>query len=436
MVEVGEFMRFYKKKQVDTLQLKSYEMTGVFSKDPLLLKKLKLIQLEEKQLQLIRMVKEEIEVHLLQLVDIFYDAIEEMPEFYQLIHTKSSSERLRKTLVTHLTSLLEARIDDKYIVNRDHIAQMHVKIGLTIEWYMAAFNKLELSMRQIIYQLDMPISLKLEIIDALSKLCSLEQQLVLQAYEKESLINLQTQQELVKQDVKNNVGDIAVELTAHSENTNEAVVHLVKNTRSVAKYISKSVSEAEQTKQASEQGYQQMLLFSEQTNSIHERTIEMTKMVQVLDESSKEINKVIEIVKGIAGQTNLLALNSAIEAARAGEHGKGFAVVADEVRKLADQTKSSVELIAKQIGDSSKITSDVIHSIFEIQQMVQNGSESNMESLETFENITGKVDATIKHFEIANAQVIELAEIVEGIGEATELLDDSAKKLKETVESF
>lgn len=73
-----------------------------------------------------------------------------------------------------------------------------------------------------------------------------------------------------------------------------------------------------------------------------------------LQEKSRRIHVITEVINEIAARTNLLALNAAIEAARAGEHGRGFAVVAGEVRQLAQRTKSATDDIGVMVREISE----------------------------------------------------------------------------------
>ena len=98
-----------------------------------------------------------------------------------------------------------------------------------------------------------------------------------------------------------------------------------------------------------------------------------------IQDSSRQVSKIIKTIDEIAFQTNILALNAAVEAARAGAAGMGFAVVADEVRSLAHRSAQAAQdttaLISESISRAQSGTGSVERlttSISSITQSVAN----------------------------------------------------------------
>ncbi|MCX6583351.1 MAG: methyl-accepting chemotaxis protein [Candidatus Aminicenantes bacterium] len=71
----------------------------------------------------------------------------------------------------------------------------------------------------------------------------------------------------------------------------------------------------------------------------------VSAVMKEIENSSKEIDNITNIINDIRFQAHLLALNATIEAARAGEAGRGFAVIAAEIKNLAQKTAESSKTI-------------------------------------------------------------------------------------------
>ena len=95
----------------------------------------------------------------------------------------------------------------------------------------------------------------------------------------------------------------------------------------------------------------------------------VTHAMEILQEKTKSVHEITDVIFRIASQTNLLALNASIEAARAGESGRGFAVVAEEIRSLADQTRVSIDNISKileELDRNAGEASDIVKQSIQI----------------------------------------------------------------------
>jgi methyl-accepting chemotaxis protein len=141
--------------------------------------------------------------------------------------------------------------------------------------------------------------------------------------------------------------------------------------------------------------------------AISEMSHQLAQAVQVilrLDTDSRDIGRVIGLIREVAEQTNLLALNAAIEAARAGEQGRGFAVVADEVRTLAQRTQSATQEIESIIVNVQGRAKEAVGAIQTAEQKTDSSVHSVKESAAALTTISASVGViTRMNAQIANS---------------------------------
>lgn len=222
------------------------------------------------------------------------------------------------------------------------------------------------------------------------------------------------------------------ELAAGSENQVRSVDESSKVIKDITNYTKQIADNAEMTSstvllstEMSKEGNQAIEKVTRQMNSINENVTGLANAVVALNERSKEIGKINDVITDIAAQTNLLALNAAIEAARAGEHGRGFSVVAEEVRKLAEQSANSAKQINHLITiiqsennltlDSMKSTTieveEGLHVVQEAGSSFKKIENSIQEVVTQIQGVTAAVEQLKVGTEQVNQSIITISEV-------------------------
>jgi methyl-accepting chemotaxis protein len=161
----------------------------------------------------------------------------------------------------------------------------------------------------------------------------------------------------------------------------------------------------------------------------------MIEVVNNIAANSAKINKITEVIEGIANKTNLLSLNAAIEAARAGEHGKGFSVVAEEVGKLASSSAESTQQITLLVQEAAAEAARAVETVKQVAEDMRNIEASANATDGMLERISAAMEQQSAAVEEINANVGSLERIADNNASASEEISATVMELSRVADA-
>jgi methyl-accepting chemotaxis protein len=235
------------------------------------------------------------------------------------------------------------------------------------------------------------------------------------------------------------VSNAAQDQASLTTQTTQSLDRMSTRLSEISEMVTQTQSNSVQTTEFSKNGKVAIDKSSTEMGRIADTVNSTVDQVRRLEDATKEIGNIVNVISGISEQTNLLALNAAIEAARAGETGRGFAVVADEVRQLAQRTGDATNQIAGMIAEVQNETAESVKAMERTQPLVESGKALTLETTEILQQIEEQAAKSMENVTlvatVTNEQVSSIQDVAQAMDRINSMSQESIGKLAANIEA-
>ncbi|WP_217921564.1 globin-coupled sensor protein [Miltoncostaea oceani] len=313
-----------------------------------------------------------------EMVARFYQRVGESRGLSDLVNRHSTTDRLSRTLRVYLLDFLTTRLDADHVASRTRIADVHDRIDLPIDAYLAQIA----TIREVWVHACVTSAKRAKrgpeetaaLITALDKVLAFDECLVTQSFTntrqsraEDALAEVERQQ-AAQAVVQAELNELAGQVAAAAQQSSASVEQMGSTSEQVASDVTAAAQQSQEAARRTDEGLGAIRAAEQSLAAVRDTTVTLAGSAEELEESSGRIGDIAAGLAQTAEQINLLALNAAIEAARAGEAGRGFAVVADEVRKLAEATQ-------QRLGEANTAVAEMQRSIGRVREAERAASD-------------------------------------------------------------
>ncbi len=214
----------------------------------------------------------------------------------------------------------------------------------------------------------------------------------------------------------------ADQVSSSSQALAQGATEQASSVEELAATITEISDHVQQTAEYAKTAKEENMHAHDEIQSCNEHMDALVQAMEVINNKSNEVSKVIKTIEDIAFQTNILALNAAVEAARAGEAGKGFAVVADEVRNLANKSSDAAKSTTTLIGET-------VQAVSEGNAISDETAQSLRKVVENAEAVLVAVD---KISSATEEQALAIAQVTTGIDQISSVVQTNSATAEES----